>query len=280
MGRITQSNPPGSGGGTAELGAHLADASDVHDASAVSYDGTASGLVATDTQAALNEVVTKIRTDALWPLWDNCYAVPTLQTITQLASGHTWTTIPGATGVTITSVKRLVAGGLQVNTSTSAQHSEPILLFNITTYLPEMSVRFVPSSVTSWGRHFYLRYVDANNWLRVVAAYELSVQIRVAGVTTTIAVFGNLNSGSRYIFLAPDRPNDVTVGLRGCHTNFGTSGYCVTVHGHNGFGLGRIGLTTAQWTAIGGITPASNQVGFGLPQETKFYDLRIGKEMA
>ena len=42
--------------GAADLAAHLADASDAHDASAVSYDNTTSGLAATDVQAAVDEV--------------------------------------------------------------------------------------------------------------------------------------------------------------------------------------------------------------------------------
>jgi hypothetical protein len=40
----------------ADLAAHLADTADAHDASAISYDNTASGLTAATTQAALDEL--------------------------------------------------------------------------------------------------------------------------------------------------------------------------------------------------------------------------------
>jgi hypothetical protein len=44
----------------ADLATHLADASDAHDASAVSYDNTASGLAATEAQAAIDEVAASL----------------------------------------------------------------------------------------------------------------------------------------------------------------------------------------------------------------------------
>lgn len=213
---------------------------------------------------------------SLAQVWDSCYRDVGVNTdVTTLASGHTITKVPGTTGTTIAAVQWVPGGGLLINSSANNSDfdSQPIVLFDAEFVEPSLWVSFVHHSVASWSRGFYLKYVDANNWLRINTGYGATVWVNVAGTITSIATIdGSAGSFIRYGHDGQVPAHDLHAAIVGVHPNSAESGKAVLFSGMYGQSRGKIPLTNAQWAAL----EPPGKVGVSVPQETRYFGLQVG----